>query len=342
MNILITTGIYPPAIGGPSQYAKNIEETWRSQGHTVSVATFTTVEHSLPSGIRHLYFFLKILPKVVSAQAIIALDTFSVGWPTVMAAQLFGKKVVIRTGGDFLWEGYVERTGHLVLLKHFYTDPSVRLSAKERLIQKMTRWALQNAHRIAFSTQWQRQLFVPAYSLDIRNTLIVENFYDVPQKDRVVKTNEFAHPPRKKVFVGSTRKLKWKNIPRLEEAFAKARTVVNDIELVTAMKPYAEFLADIRAAHAVILVSLGDISPNLVLDAIREGVPCIFTQENGITDRVGQYVRLVNPEDVDAITATIVEMCDPAVHQSYTEKVREFSFQHSWTEISNELLAATH
>ena len=71
-----------------------------------------------------------------------ALDTFSVAFPAVCAARLCGKKMIIRTGGDFLWEFYVERTGDLVLLRDFYNTRIGRLNFKERLIFKSTGWTL--------------------------------------------------------------------------------------------------------------------------------------------------------------------------------------------------------
>ena len=59
MKILITTGIYPPKIGGPAQYAKNLKEAFEKMGNSVSVKTFT-IENRIPTGIRHIFFFLKI------------------------------------------------------------------------------------------------------------------------------------------------------------------------------------------------------------------------------------------------------------------------------------------
>ena len=46
---------------------------------------------------------------------------------------------------------------------------------------------------------------------------------------------------------------------------------------------------------------LGDISPNLILDAVRHNKPFILTQENGLTDRLGDIGLYVDPENVDDI-----------------------------------------
>ena len=127
MKILIATGIFPPEIGGPAEYAKNLQEIWTRQGHAVSVKIFSKF-NKIPTGLRHLVYFFYILRKAVSADFIVCLDTFSAALPTVLWAVLFNKKIFLRTGGDFLWETYVERTGDLVLLKDFYNTRIERMS----------------------------------------------------------------------------------------------------------------------------------------------------------------------------------------------------------------------
>src|SRR3989344_1940294 len=100
MKILITTGLSVSDIGGPFQYAPRLKEEFERLGHSVEIAQYNSIERAL----------LGILPKVLRVDSVIALDSFSVGIPSVMAARLFRKRVVVRVGGDFLWESYVQRT----------------------------------------------------------------------------------------------------------------------------------------------------------------------------------------------------------------------------------------
>ena len=58
MRILIATSIYPPDIGGSAQYARNLYDTWKKQGHDVAVATYTW-EWAVPPGVRHLLILYK-------------------------------------------------------------------------------------------------------------------------------------------------------------------------------------------------------------------------------------------------------------------------------------------
>jgi hypothetical protein len=50
--------------------------------------------------------------------------------------------------------------------------------------------------------------------------------------------------------------------------------------------PYESFLNKMKESYAVVLLSLGDISPNMILDAIRLNKPFVCTKENGLMDRI--------------------------------------------------------
>src|SRR3989344_253422 len=143
LKILIATGIYPPDIGGPAEYAFNLEREFRTMGYEVAVLSFG-LEKKLPIGIRHLYYFFRVLCNAPGTTFILALDTWSVGLPTLLAAKLCGKKVIMRIGGDFLWESYVERSKHLIPLSRFYGDESVGLNVKEKIIRALTGIALRH------------------------------------------------------------------------------------------------------------------------------------------------------------------------------------------------------
>lgn len=328
MKILLATGIYPPQIGGPAQYAKNLAEALRGQGHEVLVRTYQ-LERKLPMGVRHLLFFLRSLWAMPGTDLVIALDTFSVALPAVCAARLCGKKMIIRTGGDFLWEFYAERTGDLVLFRDFYATRMGRLNFKERIVFKLTRWTLKSVNAIIFSTEWQRDIFTSAYGLDARKNFIVENFYGehLPSFPAVTKN-----------FVSSGRPLKLKNQVRLAEAFKKVSQTGEVLVCDTTSVPHDKFMEKIQHAYAVILVSLSDISPNMILDAVRCGKPFIMTRETGFVGKLKDIALLVDPENIDDIAEKIKMLCDPKIYDEYQSRVQNFHFTHSWEEIIKEFL----
>lgn len=328
LNVLIATGIYPPEIGGPAQYAKNLKDALLKQGHKITVVTYGK-ERKLPTGFRHLVYLLKVLTKIFSVDLVIALDTFSVGLPAVLASRIFHKKILLRTGGDFLWESYVERTGEPVLFRNFYNESRDKWSLKENIIFKFTNWTLRHTGLVIFSTDWQRRIFVPAYNLDANRTAIIENFYG---------TKLPSLEPKEKRFIGGTRPLKWKNIPMLKKAFTAAQSIEPSLILDVENTRYEEFMSKIQKAYAVILVSLGDISPNMILDAISYNKPFILTRETGLYEKfkdVGIFVDPQNPED---IKNKILFLADETNYQIQIDKIKNYNFTHSWDDIGREFV----
>lgn len=141
-----------------------------------------------------------------------------------------------------------------------------------------------------------------------------------------------------KIFISGTRPLKWKNKERLYRAFDRARQVDSDLILDDESVKYEQFLGKIKNAYAVILVSLGDISPNLILDAIRYNKPFILTQENGLNDRIRDVGVLVDPENLDDITSKILWLSKEENYKVIQDKLKQFDFTHTWVEIAKEFL----
>lgn len=324
MRILIATGIYPPAIGGPSQYAKNLKEAFVKDGHSVKIKTFY-LENYLPTGIRHIFFFFKIIPTILVSDFVLALDTFSVGLPSVLAGGIFGKKVIIRTGGDFLWEQYVERTGKKVLFRNFYKQEKNNLSLKERLVFNITHWTLNYVSHTVFSTEWQRSIFIEAYGTERAKTSIIENYYGPKEGDSPAQNN---------IFVASSRNLVWKNLDMVKTVFNGMKSAGLFIDNL----PFNEFMNKIKNSYAVILVSLGDISPNLILDAIRYNKPFICTKEIGIFDRIKDIGLFIDPLNKKEIEDAVIKLLDKEEYEKWRQKIRDFNFTHTWEEIADEII----
>jgi len=333
MKILIASGIYPPDIGGPAQYARNLYETWKKRGDDVKVAAYRW-ERAFPPILRHFLYFLKIIRKGWNADLILVLDTWSAAVPAMYACKLMHKKYIIRTGGDFLWESYVERTGDMVLFKDFYNTSMNKFSRKEKLVFKLGGASLRSAYLLIFSTKWQRDIFEKVYNLDTKKSRIVENYCG--EREPFIE-------PENRMFVAGTRPLKWKNADLLKEVFEEARNEVKrlnlpDIELDCGKAVYDSFVEKIHRSYAVILISLGDISPNMILDAVRTGTPFIVTKENGITHLIKDAALFVDPKNRKDIIEKIVWLADPKNRDIQAKKVQKLLFKHSWEEIAEEIV----
>ncbi len=327
-TILIATGVYPPEIGGPAMYAKNIKDAWEAQEKRVLIATFG-FERKLPTGVRHLYFLLRNIFKVIKSDFIIVLDTWSVAFPIAVTCLILNKKFVVRTGGDFLWESYVERTKKKVLFRLFYEEERKNFSLKEKVIFNVTKWILKRSNKIIFSTNWQKEIWAPYYTFEDKKTVIVENCYE---------KKSFEESVVNKKFIGSVRNLVWKNTDMLRQSFGESGLSEQGFTLDLQNYPYDKFLEQIKYSYVVILVSLGDISPNMILDAIKFNKPFICTKECGIYERIKEIGIWVDPLDVSDIREKMLWLSEPVNYASQKEKVAKFNFTHSWQEISKEIL----
>ena len=175
MKILLVTPLYPPDIGGPSQYAFHLKEEFVKRGHEVRIATFK-FERKLPFLIRHIYFFFKVLPNIFWANRVLSLDAISVGFPASVASFLFGKKYIMRLGGDFLWESYIESTGCEVDLENFYKIPRV-FSFKQKLIKKVFNFVIKNADKVVINSEWYGEIISKYYDVNSLKLVYIENYF---------------------------------------------------------------------------------------------------------------------------------------------------------------------
>lgn len=331
MKILIATPLYPPDVGGPAQYAKEIHEELNSRSIEAPVVSYGKIEKGLPSGLRHIAYGTRLLRSLLSADAVLALDTWSVGLPALLLSRLFRKKFLVRIGGDFLWEGYVERTGNLVKLTDFYASLP-RLSLKERLIRRGTAYLLAHADYILFTTTWQRDIWKKQYVFREEKVYILENYYP---------PREEGEKPDKRSFLFMGRAIKLKNDERFGRVFERIKKRYPDIELDGKGIHFSRegYLERVRRSYAVVLPSVSDVNPNMIIDAVRFGKPFLCTQDTGIYERLKGVGVFVDTLDEQELERGIEELLDPKRYGELSTRLRSFSYTHSWEEIVNELLA---
>lgn len=319
MNILIATPYRPPHLGGPAKYAGELVRVFSAQGHRARIVSYGWLEQHLPVGVRHTVYLFRLIPHLVRTDVVLALDTWSVGLPALCGALLLRKKFVVRIGGDIVWEQYVERTGNLVMLSEFYTQPR-QLSFKERLIKKGTGFLVRHAHALVFTTEWQRALWCTPYSLVLERTHIIENHYPAPH----------ALLARAKVFVAAGRPIKLKNMARLREAFALAAATHPDITLDERTLPPNEHAERLHNCYAVLVPSVSEVNPNALIEAVALGKPFVGPKDCGGVVRLQGAGLFVDTTDVHVLAQAIESLLDSATYTrcvAATQKVQPYSWE---------------
>jgi glycosyltransferase involved in cell wall biosynthesis len=85
--------------------------------------------------------------------------------------------------------------------------------------------------------------------------------------------------------------------PTLEEV----RKILADVQGVTFLgkADQSRVRSELGDADLLLLPSLTDICPNIVLEALATGLPCVVTSENGLSDGIKGLVEL-SPTDEEA------------------------------------------
>jgi glycosyltransferase involved in cell wall biosynthesis len=325
MRIVISTGIYPPDIGGPAQYAKGVKESLERSGHAAPLAVFGFLKR-LPTGIRHILYAVKLFYTAWGADAIFAFDTYSVGVPAAFVGMLLRVPVVIRVGGDFVWESYVERTEALIPLPHFYQRmPS--LGIKERIAYFFVRWMLRHAH-LAFNTQWLLDIWQPVYGFSRERAEVIGNVIG----ERIPSDTS----DRTMLLYG--RSLVLKNAPAFRRAYARARKRGLDITLEERTVPYEQFIERIRSSHAVVLPSVSEVAPNTVIDALRCGKPFLLTKYSGYAEEFKDYGVIVDPLDEEDMARGMEALADEKGYKALCAHIATFDTIRTYDDVAADLL----
>jgi len=327
MRIIIATGVYPPEIGGPSYYAVGLEKALLKAGHVVKVVHYGPLKR-FPTIVRHILYAIRLFKFMPRFDAVIALDTFSVGLPAAVGRMLFGTPFIVRVGGDFLWEQYVERTGDMVPLPFFYEEHK-NFTFKERLIFTLTRFVLNRAV-IVFSTDWLRKLWHEAYRFNKSSAYVIENAIEEKTEGDV---------PSQKNFLFLTRDIRLKNHEFFRRAFQKVQTEHPDIALEEGQVSKDVLHEKMKRAYAVVLPSLSEVSPNYILDALRFGKPFILTKHSGYANWLQKYGLLVDPLDEEDMAEKIAILANGKTYKEQKKRAESFSSTRTYEEVSNDFIS---
>lgn len=165
-KILITTGIYPPDIGGPASYGQALARRI-AESQELDVIAYSSVIgwpddkkekfkvvriwNKIPKGFRHLMYFFRVLFAVGKADVILSLNAVSAGVPALLAARVFGKKFVVKIVGDYAWEIAVNSGRTQLLINDFQKS---KKSGRIGRLAKLQSWVCRKADQIIVPSEY--------------------------------------------------------------------------------------------------------------------------------------------------------------------------------------------
>src|SRR3989344_1223197 len=180
MKITIATGNYPPEVSGQSTFVANLVNALEKLGVPINIVAYglklADDENEKISRVkrdhsRHWNYFLTVKKDSRQSQIIYAQDLFSSGLPAALA-KTKRQKLIIRLGGDFLWEKMVNDGKSEVALSQYYSTPK---SFKQKIYLLIYRFILNRADLIIFNTEWQKKVYQIFFKLNNNKIKVIEN-----------------------------------------------------------------------------------------------------------------------------------------------------------------------
>ena len=362
IKVLITSGIFPPEIGGPATYAINLCRELRDLGCEVKIITYgdgimaegvSAVKRNQNILSRYIKFFLLAWRLSSWADIVYTLDLMSAGLPTTLAAKIKKKKVIFRTGGDFLWEKACQRGWSALPLSKYYESPK-NLTEKALII--LCHWILNKIDLVIFSTALQANIYQKYFGVSFEKIGIIQNA--LPTINYQKKNNIFSGNI---IFVG--RLVKLKNLDKLIRVFGKTKDIgvkllifgegperknleklVESLRLEERVKlpgsiSQNELESVVGNSRFMILPSLTEISPNLALETISINKPIILTQEVGLSPELIAGLVTINPLSEEDIKEKIEYLLNDANLEAYAEKLLlSHIHKREWHDVAKEHL----
>lgn len=354
MRVALATGIYPPAIGGPATYVRELAAALRGKGHEVRIITYGDPQSGDPEQgvtrvafqggplLRYLRYARALRTIAEECDVVEAFSSVSVGVP-LWLAHLRHPKKVLRLGGDFLWERATDR-GEERGLREWYE--------KRPLFTGLMNGLLRTFDAIVFSTAFQEELYRRVYR-NLPPLSVIENVS--PQGGS--PTLHTPHRPVRLLFLG--RFVAFKNLRALLEAMLRLpeatltlagsgpteealRHRVSELQLqgrVTFLpaRHGEEKTALFREHDIAVLPSKTEISPHSALEARAAGLPVLLTEETGLSRILTEGMVVTTLRTPDDIARAIEDVC--ARYAVLAERAAQPLPERDWSRLADEHLS---
>jgi glycosyltransferase involved in cell wall biosynthesis len=353
MEILITTGIFPPDIGGPATYVPTIAKALAERGHQVTVLTTSEPENlQWDDSIYPFLVFrinrrqkiwlrsLKCIAEILRlGRTVNVIYANGIYFETAIANKFLQKPLVMKIVGDEAWERSVRRGW----TKDNFEDFQQRCQSwQAELLKRHRSWVVRQADRVIVPSQYLANWIVK-WGVPTERIAVIYNAAEIP--DGVEPLPIPLKTPIKAVTVG--RLIPLKQVDRLIEALREipelGLVVVGDgperprleriaQELGVSGRVYfagqrskKETLSLMAACDFFVLNSTHEGLPHAILEAMALGLPVIATAVGGTPEvvRDGETGVLVLEQN-GVIKALLTLARDPAFRRRLGEAARQW------------------
>ncbi len=237
MKIVLATPLYPPEIGGPATYTKELAERLRDN-HEVTIVAFATTSEKIPGTklitiskqrplpIRLAKFTWELFKAARYADIIYVQNAVAAGLPAALVHMVTRVPVVLKFVGDESWERATQLKQTGKRLEEFLEHPEG--SYKIRLIGSLQGWVLRRVSVVTTPSVYLTEAIVKTYRVP-RSHAVVN--YNAAEK---TDAPPFDAAPRRHQIAATARLTEWKGVDGILRAVAILKDSYPDVRLVVA------------------------------------------------------------------------------------------------------------
>ena len=337
MKIIIATPIYPPEIGGPATYTKELCERLHTI-HDITVISYTdvgtafegtkliSVSKQKPVPVRLPLYLFTLLKHVGRADLVYVQNAMAAGLPVAIACTLLRKPFVLKFVGDEAWERATQRRLTKKNLEDFLSKPEG--DWKIRMMMKIQGWVLRRASCVTTPSAYLSQELIKAYGVRAERATVN---YNAAEETEVLPFE--PKPPVAHQIAVTARLVAWKGIDGIIRAMKIVLKKFPDAKVVIAgdgpetdnLKKLAKdlnvesavtFLGKVSRAETwhvrknssvYILNSTYEGLPHTVLTSFAAEIPVVATDISGTNEAIYHEKTglLVQPGDDAGLAAAI-------------------------------------
>lgn len=237
MKIVLATPIYPPEIGGPATYTKELAERLHEK-HDLTIVAYTDVREPFPGTrlvpiskrrplpIRLIKFFLAVLRESREADVVYVQNAMAAGLPVALASTFLRKPFVLKFVGDEAWERATQHKLTKKRLEEFLKSPEGNW--KTKVMMAIQGFVLRRAKVVTTPSAYLSEEIIRAYGVRPEQAVVNYNAAD----DTEVLPFEPKRVPHQ--IATTARLVAWKGIDGIMKALSIVRKKYPDAKLVVA------------------------------------------------------------------------------------------------------------
>lgn len=314
-RLLIATGIFPPAIGGPATFVTTIVPHLQRAGWQINVLTYGSnqtvrpesyavhvVPNNSPAGVRHVVYAWRAWRLLRRVDGVFLQDPVSAGVPTTVANLFVRRRMVLKVVGDHAWEQGQARFHVQDRLDDFQGR---QYSMVVESLRKAEHWVARRAERVVVPSTYLQKI-VGMWGVPEARVMVVYNAVRIPAAPA------YAAPlsERPMHMVTSGRLVPWKGmreliaaLPIIRAACPETRlTIIGDgperaaleagvaqlglseVVTFTGQLSHAETAERVAAARVFVLNSSYEGFSHQLVEAMALGAPVVCTDAGGNTE----------------------------------------------------------